>query len=135
MANKRLLFCFETRKCRRRAASEVPKQNQQHKTNWERIDAHTRLVAVAVIIRMFVAPLPVLRLFFTLQLGEFPMGFVLALLPGLVGTIFVVVPSMAILTVAVIPVFGAIAIPIPIFNRAGLNAHGRDQGRTQQKRN
>jgi hypothetical protein len=134
MANKRLLFRFETRKCRRGAASGVPKQNQQ-KTNWERIGAHTRLVAVAVIIRMFVAPLPVLRLFFTLQLGEFPMGFVLALLPGLVSTIFVVVPSMAIPTVAVIPVFGAIAIPIPIFNRAGLDAHGRDQGRTQQKRN
>ena len=60
------------------------------------------LVAVVVIIRMFVAPLPVFRLFFSLQLGEFPMCFALSLLPGLVGTGFVVVPIMAILMVAVV---------------------------------
>jgi hypothetical protein len=60
------------------------------------------LVAVVVIIRMFVAPLPVFRLFFCLLLGEFPMCFVLSLLPGLVGTGFVVVPIMAIPMVAVV---------------------------------
>jgi hypothetical protein len=43
-------------------------------------------VAVVVIIRMFVAPLPVFRLFLSLQLGEFPICFALSLLPGLVGT-------------------------------------------------
>ncbi len=59
-------------------------------------------MAVLVIIRMFVAPLPVFRLFFSLQLGEFPMGFVLSLQPGLVGTVFAVVPGMAILMVAVV---------------------------------
>jgi len=51
------------------------------------------LVAVLVIIRMFVAPLPVFRLFVSLQLGKFPMCFVLSLLPGLVDTTFVVVPG------------------------------------------
>ena len=35
------------------------------------------LVAVLVIIGMFVAPLPVFRLFVSLQLGKFPMCFVL----------------------------------------------------------
>ena len=88
------------------------------------------LVAVVVIIRMFVAPLPVFRLFFSLQLGEFPMCFVLSLLPGLVGTAFVVVPIMAILMVAVVvSLVGAVSILV-----FGLDAHGRNQGRTHQKR-
>jgi hypothetical protein len=88
------------------------------------------LVAVLVIIRMFVAPLPVFRLFVTLPLGEFPMCFVLSLLPGLVGTAFVVVPGMTILMVAVVvPIIGAV-----LFLILGLGAHGRNQGRTQQKR-
>src|ERR1035437_9717816 len=88
------------------------------------------LVAVLVIIRMFVSPLPVFRLFFSLQLGEFPMAFVLSLLPGLVGTAFVVVPGMAILTVAVVvSLVGAVVIFV-----FSLDAHGRNQGRTQQKR-
>ena len=73
-----------------------------------------QLMAVPVIIRMFVAPLPVFRLFFSLQLGEFPMGFVLSLLPSLVGTAFVVVPVMALLTVAVVvSIVGAVAISYP----------------------
>jgi hypothetical protein len=88
------------------------------------------LVAVLVIIRMFMAPLPVSRLFLSLQPGEFPMCFVLSLLPGLVGTAFVVVPGMTILMVAVIvSIVGAVLILI-----LGLDAHGRNQGRTQQKR-
>src|ERR1035437_8013526 len=88
------------------------------------------LVAVLVIIRMVVAPLPVFRLFFSLQLGEFPMGFVLSLLPGLVGTGFVVVPIMAILMVAVVvSLVGAVSILV-----VGLDAHGRNQGRAHQKR-
>src|ERR1700690_1962082 len=89
-----------------------------------------KLVAVLVIIRMFVAPLPVFRLLFSLQCGKLPMGFVLCLLPGLVGAAFVVVPVMAILVVAVVvSVVGAVVIAI-----FGLDAHGRDQDRTQQKR-
>src|ERR1017187_10570589 len=88
------------------------------------------LVAVLVLIRMFVAPLPVFRLFVSLQLGKFPMCFVLSLLPGLVGTAFVVVPGMTILMVAVVvSVVGAVLLLI-----LGLDAHGRNQGRTQQKR-
>ena len=55
-----------------------------------------------IIIRMFVAPSPVFRPFFSLQPGEFPMCFVLSLLPGLVGPAFVVVPGMTILMVAVV---------------------------------
>jgi len=75
------------------------------------------LVAVLVVIRMFVAPLPVFRLFVSLQLGEFPMCFVPSLLPGLVGTAFVVVPAMAILMVGVVVSTAratVILIPIPI---------------------
>ena len=87
-------------------------------------------MAVLVIIGMFVAPLPVFRLFFSLQFGEFPMGSMLSLLPGLVGTAFAVVPVMAILMVAVV-VSVILAVVIPIF---GLDAHGHDQDRTQQKR-
>jgi hypothetical protein len=88
------------------------------------------LVAVPVIIRMFVAPLPVLRLFVSLQPREFSMCFVPSLLPGLVGTAFVLVPGMTIPMVAVvISIVGAVFMPI-----AGLEAHGRNQGRTQQKR-
>jgi uncharacterized membrane protein len=88
------------------------------------------LVAVLVIIRMFVAPLPVFRLFVSFQLGEVPMGFVLSLLPGLVGAAFVVVPGMTILMVAVVvSLVGAVLILI-----LGLDAHRRNQGRTQQKR-
>ena len=88
------------------------------------------LVAVLVIIRMFVAPLPVFRLFVSFQLGEVPMGFVLSLLPGLVGAAFVVVPGMAILMVAVVvSLVGAVLILI-----LGLDAHGRNQDRPQQKR-
>jgi hypothetical protein len=78
---------------------------------------------------MFVAPLPVFRLFATLQLGEFPMRFVLSLLPGLVRTAFVVVPVMTIPMVAVVvSIVGAILMFI-----LGLDAHGRNQGRTQQE--
>jgi hypothetical protein len=85
-----------------------------------------KLVAVPVIIRMFVAPLPVFRLFATLQLGEFPMRFVLSLLPGLVGTGFVAVPVMTILMVAVVvSIVGAVLVLI-----LGLDAHGHNQGRT-----
>jgi hypothetical protein len=41
------------------------------------------------------------------------MGFALSLLPGLVGTVFMVVPGMAILTVAVVvAVVGAVVILI-----------------------
>jgi hypothetical protein len=88
------------------------------------------LMVVIVFIRMFVPPLPVFRLFVSLQLREFPIGFVLSLLPGLVGTPFVVVPGMAILTVAVVvSLVGAVLILI-----FGLDAHGRNQGHTQQKR-
>jgi hypothetical protein len=88
------------------------------------------LVAVPVIVRMFVAPLPVFGLFVSLPLGEVPMGFVLSLLPGLVGTAFVVVPGMTILMVAVVvSIVGAVLMLI-----LGLEAHGRNQGRTQQKR-
>jgi hypothetical protein len=72
-------------------------------------------VAVLVIIRMFVAPLPVFRLLFSFQSREFPMCFVLSLLPGLVGTAFVVVPGMAILAVAVVVSVGG-AVVILIFN-------------------
>src|ERR1019366_8132666 len=61
---------------------------------WMAVYREDELVAVVVIIRMFVAPLPVFRLFFSLLLGEFAMCFVLSLLPGLVGTGFVVVPIM-----------------------------------------
>ena len=60
------------------------------------------------------------------------MCFVLSLLPGLVGTAFVVVPTMAILMVAVVVSVGG-AVVILIFV-SGLDAHGRNQGRTQQKR-
>jgi hypothetical protein len=71
------------------------------------------LVAVLVIIRMFVAPLPVFRLFVSFQLGEVPMGFVLSLLPGLVGPAFVVVPGMTILMVAVVvSIVGAVLLLI-----------------------
>jgi hypothetical protein len=85
------------------------------------------LVAVPVIIRMFVAPLPVFRLFVRPQLGEFPMCFVLSLLPGLIGTAFVVVPAMTIPMVAVVvSIVGAVVIPI-----LGLEAHGHNQGRTE----
>ena len=89
------------------------------------------LVSVAVIIWMLVAPFVVLGLFFTLQLGEFTMGFVLALFPSLVGSVFVVVPSMAIPTIAVVRSVGAVVIPI--LRGDGLEAQGRDQDRTQQK--
>jgi hypothetical protein len=89
-------------------------------------------MAVPVIIRMFVAPPPVFRPFFSLQPGEFPMRFVPSLLPGLVGTAFMVVPIVAILmVVVVVSVVGAVSIPIFIF---GLDAHGHNQGRTHQKR-
>ena len=78
------------------------------------------LAAVLVIIRMFVAPSPIFRPFFSLQPGEFPMCPVLSLLPGLVGTGFVVVPIVAILMVAVVvSVVGAVSIPI-----FGLDAYG-----------
>jgi hypothetical protein len=88
------------------------------------------LVAVLVIIRMFVAPSPIFRPFFSLQPGEFPMCPVVSLLPGLVGTGFVVVPIVAILMVAVVvSVVGAVSIPI-----FGLDAHGGNQGRTHQQR-
>ena len=70
------------------------------------------LVAVLVVIRMFVAPLPVFRLFVSLQLGEFPMCFVPSLLPGLVGTAFVVVPGMTILMVAVVVSIVGAALPL-----------------------
>jgi hypothetical protein len=88
------------------------------------------LVAVIVIIPMFVAPIPVFRLFLSLPLGEFLMCLALILLPGLVGTGFVVVPIMAILMVAVlVSLVGAVSILI-----VGLDAHGCNQGRTHQKR-
>jgi hypothetical protein len=88
------------------------------------------LVPVPVIIRMFVAPLPVFRPFVSLQFGVFPMCFVPSLLPGLVGTAFVLVPGMTIPMVAVIvSVVRAVFMPIP-----GLDSQGRNQGRTQQKR-
>jgi hypothetical protein len=81
-----------------------------------------------IIIRMFVAPLPVFRPFLSLQPGVFPMCFVASLLPGLVGTAFVLVPGMTISVVAVvIPVVRAVLMPIP-----GLDARRRNQGRTQQ---
>jgi hypothetical protein len=90
------------------------------------------LVAVLVIIRMFVAPSPIFRPFFSLQPGEIPMCPVLSLLPGLVGTGFVVVPIVAILMVAVVvSVVGAVSIPILL---SGLDAHGGNQGRTHQQR-
>jgi hypothetical protein len=88
------------------------------------------LVAVLVIIRMFVAPLPVFRLFTSLQLGKLAMRLVLSLLPRLVGTAFVVVPGMTILMVAVVvSSVGAVLLLI-----LGLDGQGRNQGRTQQKR-
>jgi len=88
------------------------------------------LVAVPVIILMFVSPSPVFRPLSSLQLGEFPMCSVARLLPGLVGPAFVVVPIVAILMVAVVvSVVGAISILL-----SGLDAHGRNQGRTHQKR-
>src|ERR1035438_7644041 len=88
------------------------------------------LVAVVVMIRMFVAPLPIFRLFLSLQLGEFPICFALSLLPVFVGTAFVVVPIMAILMVAVVvSLVGAVSILV-----VGMDAHGRNQGRTHQKR-
>jgi hypothetical protein len=90
------------------------------------------LVAVPVIILMFVSPSPVFRPLSSLQLGEFPMCSVARLLPGLVGPAFVVVPIVAILMVAVVvSVVGAVSIPILL---SGLDAHGRNQGRTHQKR-
>jgi len=91
-------------------------------------------VAVPVIIRMFVAPLPVFRLLFRLQLGEFPMGPVLGLQPFVVRTVFAVVPATALPTVAVVvsPLVFFLAVRFLIL---GLDAHGRNQGRTQQKRN
>jgi len=73
-----------------------------------------KLVAVPVIIRMLVAPLPVFRLFVSLKLGVFPMCFVPSLLPGMVGTAFVLVPCMTIPMVAVVvSVVGAVFMPIP----------------------
>lgn len=88
------------------------------------------LVAVPVIIRMFVAPPPVFRPFASLQAGEFPMCSVPSFLPGLVGAAFALVPGMTIPMVAVVvPIVGAVLMPI-----SGLEAHGRNQGRTQQKR-
>jgi len=88
------------------------------------------LVAVPVIIRMFVAPLPVFRLFAGLQAGEFPMCSVLSFLPGLVGTAFVLVPGMTIpMAAVVVSIIGAVMMTIP-----GLQAHGSEQGRTEQKR-
>ena len=84
------------------------------------------LVAVLVIIRMFVAPLPVFRSFVSLQLGEFPMCFVLSLLPGLVGAAFAVVPVMAILVVAVVvSIVGAVLLLIfwPGWPRAQSGSH------------
>jgi hypothetical protein len=90
-------------------------------------------VTFPVIIRMFVAPPPVFRPFFSLQPEEFPMCSVLSLLPGLVGAGFVVVPIVAILMVAVVvSVVGAVSIPIFI---SGLDAHGRNQSSTHQKGN
>ena len=60
------------------------------------------------------------------------MRFVPSLLPGLVGTAFMVVPIVAILMVAVVvSVVWAVSVPIFIF---GLHAHGRYKGRTHQKR-
>src|ERR1035441_6005738 len=97
---------------------------------WMAVYREDELVAVVVIIRMFVAPLPVFRLFFCLLLGEFPMCFVLSLLPGLVGTGFVVVPGMTILMVAVV----VSIVRAVLFLILGLDAHGRNQSRTQQKR-
>ena len=89
-------------------------------------------MAIPVIVRMFVAPLPVLRLFFRLQSGEVLMRFVLSFFPHLVGTAFVVVPVMAILMVAVIvSVGGAVVILMLII---GVGAHGCNQDRTQKKR-
>ena len=88
------------------------------------------LVAVPIIIRMFAPPLPVFRLFFSVQRGKFAMGFVLSLFPPLVGAVFVFVPVVALLTVAVVvSIVGAVVILI-----LGLDANGRNQGRTQQKR-
>jgi len=93
------------------------------------------LVAVPVIIiRMFVAPLPVFRLFFGLQLGEFPMSFVASLQPSLVGTVFVVVPVMAIPTVAVVVSSVTVFVGAVVILVFGLDAPGRNQSRTQQKR-
>ena len=55
---------------------------------------------------------------------------VLGLLPGLVGTALVLVPGMTILMVAVVvSIVGAVLMLI-----LGLEAHGRNQSRTQQKR-
>ena len=88
------------------------------------------LVPVPVIIRMFVAPLPVFRPFLSLQPGVFAMCFVPSLLPGLVSTAFVLVPGMTISMVAVvISVVRAVFLPI-----LGLDARRRNQGRTQQNR-
>jgi len=88
------------------------------------------LVPIPVIIRMFVTPLPIFRLFASLQPGELAMCFVPSLLPGLVRTTFVLVPGMTIPMVAVVvSIVGAVFMPI-----LGLEAHGRNQGRTQQKR-
>ena len=72
------------------------------------------LVPVPVIIRMFVAPLPVFRPFLSLQPGVFPMCFVPSPLPGSVGTAFVLVPGMTIPMVAVVvSVVRAVFMPIP----------------------
>jgi hypothetical protein len=87
------------------------------------------LVTVAVIVRMFLAPLPVLRPFLSLQLGEIPMCFVPSLLPAFVGSGFVVVPVMANLMVAVVvPIVGAVSIIV-----AGPEGHWSNQGRAHQK--
>jgi hypothetical protein len=86
-----------------------------------------------IIIRMFVAPLPVFRLLFSLQLRGFSMGLMVSLPPLSVSTVFAVVPAMAIFMVAVVvaPIVFVLAVAIAFF---GLNAHGGNQGRTQQKR-
>ena len=84
------------------------------------------LVAVLVIIRMFVAPLPVFRLFTSLQLGKLPMCLVLSLLPGLVSPAFVVIPGMTILMVAVVvSIVGAVLLLIfwPGWPRAQSGSH------------
>jgi len=81
------------------------------------------LVAVPVIIRMFVAPPPVFRLFASPQAGEFPMGSMPTFLPGLVGAAFALVPGMTIPMVAVVvSVAGAVLMAV-----SGLQAHGHNQ--------
>ena len=62
------------------------------------------------------------------------MCFVLGLLQGLVGTAFVVVPAMAILLVGVVVSTARATVILKSLSLSlSLDAHGRNQGHTQQE--